>query len=95
MLPVRERAKLPDYSGLVTKDAILASILHERQVEFFSEWGHRWFDLKRTGNIDNVMGDGGVCASKGGTWKSTDQLYPVPISELQTDPKLTQNPGYN
>ena len=31
------------------------AILHEHQVELFTEWGDRWFNLKRTGNVDAVM----------------------------------------
>lgn len=74
---------------------MLQAILHERQVELFSECGHRWFDLKRTGSINNVMGEpGGVCSSKGGTWNLNKALYPVPQSDLSNDPNLTQNPGY-
>lgn len=67
---------------------LLSAIQHERQVELFAEWGHRWFDLKRTDSIDVVLG-----AEKPG-WKSTDALYPIPLSEIQANLKLTQNPGY-
>ncbi|MBN8856216.1 MAG: hypothetical protein BGO55_08620 [Sphingobacteriales bacterium 50-39] len=92
---IRSRAGLPNYSGLQDKNSLLQAILHERQVELFSECGHRWFDLKRTGSINNVMGEpGGVCSSKGGTWNLNKALYPVPQSDLSNDPNLTQNPGY-
>ncbi len=92
---IRSRAGLPAYTGPADKASLLAAILHERQVELFSEWGHRWFDLRRTGNLDAVMGGaGGVCAAKGGTWKSTAALLPLPLSEILSNPNLTQNPGY-
>ncbi len=32
---------------------------------------------------------------KGGTWETTDKLYPIPLTELRVDPNLIQNPGYN
>jgi hypothetical protein len=93
---VRKRAGLLPYSGAVNKDAILAAVLQERRVEFFSEWGHRWFDLIRTGNADAVMGGPmGVTAKKGGQWDLHDQLYPIPNVEISIDRNLTQNTGYD
>jgi hypothetical protein len=93
---IRNRAGLADTS-IGTAPALVAAILHERQVELFTEWGARWFDLCRTGNANAVMGaPGNVCPSKGGIWSSSgDQLlFPIPLSEIQSDPNLTQNQGY-
>lgn len=65
-------------------------VLHERQVELFTEGCHRFFDLKRTGRIDAVM-----LAAKPDYWKSTASLYPIPLTERQRNPNLNpQNPGY-
>lgn len=90
---IRNRAGLPNSTVAADKDSLLAAILHERQVEFFAEWGHRWLDLKRTGTIDAVMP--AVDAIKGGTWASYKQLFPIPLSDMQKDPQLTpQNSGY-
>jgi len=92
---IRNRAGLANYSGVMDQISVLAAIMHERQVELFCEWGHRWFDLKRTGQLDSVMGGpNGVCLAKGGTWISTDSLFPIPTNELLKDANLTQNPGY-
>lgn len=74
------------------QSAAISIILHERFVELFSEWGHRWFDLKRTGMIDSVMSV--VTPLKGGTWSSYKQLFPIPQDELVKNPNLTQNVGY-
>ncbi len=90
---IRLRAGLPAFSIMSQAD-LLNTILHERRVEFFSEFGHRWFDLKRTLNIDAVMGTGGGCLSKGGVWSSFKQLYPLPLFDLQSDLNLSQNNGY-
>ncbi len=30
-----------------TQTQVMAAIEQERRIEFFAEWGHRWFDLKR------------------------------------------------
>lgn len=72
-----------------------SAIMHERQVELFTEWGHRWFDLKRIGIINFVMGNPeNVCQFKGGVWNQYDQLYPIPQNEILSDPNLIQNTGY-
>jgi len=89
---LRERAGLGDYSGPLIKDSLLTAILHERQVELFSEWGHRWFDLIRTGNVNVVMEI--VTPQKGGYWRPEWALFPIPQSEREIDFNLTQNDGY-
>jgi len=93
---IRRRAGLADYAGAQTPAAMLAAVMQERRVELFTEWGHRWFDLKRTGQLDPLMrGPSGVSAAKGGSWQATDTLLPLPISEITINPNLTQNAGYN
>ncbi len=88
---IRTRAGLPNTTA-ATQTTLLSAILHERQVELFSEMGHRWFDLKRTNSIDSVMSV--VTPQKGGTWNSQKQLFPLPLTDLQRDPNLVQNPGF-
>lgn len=88
---IRRRAGLPDTTAN-SQSGLLAIIQHERQVELFTEWGHRWFDLKRTNTIDNIMSV--VTPLKGGTWETTDQLFPISKTEIDRDPNLRQNPGY-
>ncbi len=89
---IRTRAGLP---GTTASDvaSLVAAIQHERQVELFTEWGHRWLDLKRTGQVDAVMSV--VTPMKGGSWSPDWALYPVPANEIQANHNLTQNPGYN
>lgn len=89
---IRTRAGLLPYGGQQGKTAILNAILHERQIELFAEWGHRWLDLKRTGTTDLIMA--AVSPKKGGKWNSHDQLYPIPQTERENNPNLNQNPGY-
>ncbi len=85
---IRSRAGLPA-SSAADQNTVLSAIEQERRVELFAEWGHRWMDLKRTGQASSVL------TPVKPEWKSTDVLYPVPQSERQNDPNLTQNPGYN
>jgi hypothetical protein len=88
---LRSRAGLPATTA-ATQSQLLMAISHERQVELFTEFGDRWFDLKRTGSLDSVMPL--VEPHKGGVWNSYDSLFPIPASEIQLNPNLTQNPGY-
>lgn len=88
---IRERAGLASFTD-GSGQSILEAIEQERQVELFAEWGHRWFDLKRTGRIDAVMGV--VTPAKGGNWESSWQLYPIPQTERDNNPNLSQNSGY-
>jgi starch-binding outer membrane protein, SusD/RagB family len=88
---IRTRAGLGNTTAS-DQASLLAAILHERQVELFTELAQRWFDLKRTGNVDNVMNI--VTPLKGGTWNSNWQLYPIPFDDIQRNPNLLQNSGY-
>jgi hypothetical protein len=89
---IRTRAGLPTIAmtdpGINQQD-LLQVIYHEDQIEFFAEWGHRWFDLKRTGRINQVLG-----MEKSSVWQPTDAYYPIPNSEILSNPRLTQNEGY-
>jgi len=89
---IRNRAGLGS-TGANDKTSLLNAILHERQVEFFTEWGHRWLDLKRTNNVDAVMSK--VCPQKNKSqWHSYQQLYPLPFADINEDINLVQNAGY-
>lgn len=88
---IRKRANLSPTTA-ATETSIITAIANERQIELFTEWGHRWLDIKRTGTVDAIMTI--VCPQKGGQWQTTDQLYPIPLTELQRAPQLVQNPGY-
>ncbi|MCO6148960.1 RagB/SusD family nutrient uptake outer membrane protein [Flavobacterium sp. NRK1] len=85
---IRNRAGLPP-SDAVSKDALLEAIYRERRIELFAEAGHRFYDLKRSGRLDEVLG-----AAKPG-WNPEDANLPLPETELLLNPNLApQNPGY-
>lgn len=92
---IRDRATLPPLSDTLSKDEVNDAIMQERKIEFFSEWGHRWLDLKRTGLIDQVMKIVTPLKASGTLWDTNQQLYPIPPSDMNRDPNLTQNSGYN
>lgn len=88
---IRERANLSLISnvapGIDQKD-LLDSIMIERRRELFTEWGHRWLDLKRSGKVSDIL------SSTKPSWQETDILYPIPEEEIGKNPNLTQNIGY-
>lgn len=84
---LRNRAGLPDWTAAHVPN-IEQAVLDERRRELFSEWGHRWLDLKRFGAIDEVLGQ------KKSTWKPHAKFLPIPEEDLLRNPFLTQNPGY-
>lgn len=95
---VRERANMPSVGGLT-----LDVIKNERVLEFALE-GHRFYDLLRWGdlaerfhelertdpNFKQFISDTdyeGFIANK-------HEWLPIPISEIESNPKAKQNPGY-
>ncbi|WP_285009128.1 RagB/SusD family nutrient uptake outer membrane protein [Pedobacter faecalis] len=90
---IRHRAGLKDFTD-GSKESIIDEILTQRKFEFFLEFGHRWLDLKRTGKVDEIMSK--VAPSKHGVWLPYKSLYPIPVTDLRTNPNLknNQNPGY-
>lgn len=89
---IRNRAGLKDTTTL-DASSLINIILHEKQVELFCEYGQRWFDIKRSGNVDEVMNK--VSPLKGGTWDSFKKLWPIYNKDVLANPNLSQNPGYN
>jgi hypothetical protein len=86
---VRERAGLTPKTGL-DEEAFRDAILQERRIEFFGE-GQRFFDLRRTGKLDEYV------RVKGGktNYKEPKNLYfPIPQGERDLNPGLQQNTGY-
>ena len=87
---IRHRANLPALSSSLNQTQVLAAVAQERRIELFAEWGHRWFDLKRTNQANTVLSS---ILSKN-PWSSYQLLYPIPVGQLALDPYLTQNTGY-
>ncbi len=94
---IRNRAGLPlieDTDPGIEQAGLLTAVLTERQHELFSEWGHRWFDLKRTGKIDEVMELALPEKRAGAEWKKYMQWFPIYFVELENNPNLEQVDGY-
>jgi hypothetical protein len=87
---VRARAGLPAVTGK-SQEQMKEIILHERRMELAFE-GQRWFDLIRVDNgqwgLDFLHSIGKLNASE------KHLLFPIPLKEIESNPNLTQNPGY-
>ena len=97
---VRQRAGLT--ASTETDEAALRDIIaHERRIELAFE-SHRWTDLLRTGKAISVMTDFGDAIKAidhsvpaNGYQVNEDRLlFPIPLTEIQRNPALTQNHGY-
>ena len=109
---VRNRAGLANLEVVLgatpSQGALRTELLEERMRELGGE-GWRWFDLKRTGTLvarvlqhNNprpyyvaINGNGDPHPAQ--DVSAQNNLYPIPLSELQTNPALSlndQNPGY-
>ncbi|MDB5013327.1 MAG: RagB/SusD domain protein [Daejeonella sp.] len=85
---VRSRAEILP-STAVTQSEILLAIENERRIEFAFE-AHRWFDLARTGRAKAVLEALDVNTKV----DAFENVFPIPITQIQLDPELKQNPGY-
>ena len=84
----RTRAGLLPFNSS-SQSAIRAALMEERRHELFTEMGHRFFDLKRTGELDAYMT--GIKP----LWKSYMKVLPLPERELLANSNLKpQNNGY-
>lgn len=88
---VRSRAGLSAIPRTVSKDDLRETIIHERRMELAFE-GHRWFDMIR---IDNGNYAIRFLHSIGKTNATKERLLlPIPQTEIDSNPLMTQNPGY-
>lgn len=76
---VRARAHMPAITGVTA-----AQIMDERRIELAGEWGERYNDLLRTGQLATVLG------SKG--WSEDKTYYPLPFQQLSDVPELKNAP---
>lgn len=89
---VRNRAGLANTTASSQSD-LRDAIEMERRYELIGE-GHRWFDLKRTGKAIETMNAWFAANSINVSIGANNLILPIPQSQLDTDPAITQNPGY-
>ncbi len=87
---VRKRAGLPALTGL-SQAEFRDKVLHERRMELAFE-GQRWFDMIRIDEgqwgLDFLHSIDKLNASE------KYLLFPIPLKEIESNPNLSQNPGY-
>jgi hypothetical protein len=88
---VRNRSHVDGLTTGLSQSAFRDSVFLERRKEFIQE-GHRWFDLVRRGGTYLVDALHTLPAKSAASAKNN--LYPIPLVEIQQNPLLTQNPGY-
>lgn len=81
--PTADLATVRSRVGLPSVTATIANILKERKYEFAFE-GFALHDAKRTQtNIGSIA------------WNADKLVFPIPQREMDANPNLVQNPGYN
>lgn len=80
-----------------THDEVFARLRHERAVEFAGE-GLSFNDMKRWGLLETLNGKSENEITGKSRYKravsSRDYLWPIPSTEIEKNPDLTQNPGW-
>ncbi|MTI89002.1 MAG: RagB/SusD family nutrient uptake outer membrane protein [Balneolaceae bacterium] len=96
---VRNRSGSVPISSGMTQNALREHLQYvERPLEFAMEYGIRWFDLARWHkagfvSIAQVLTNHGKPDATNFA-EDKHELYPIPLSEINKNKKLVQNPGY-
>ena len=81
------RGLVHEYSEI--SEVLLMDIQLQRRLEFFTEFGHRFYDLKRSEKLHEIM------LETKPLWNKRFSLLPIPQTELHLNPNLhPQNAGY-
>ena len=101
---VRQRAGLPALTpadpAAANKQALRDELDRQRRLEMAFE-GERWFDLLRYAR--HTQADGAarhavtaldIIQQQRGSADANYLLFPIPLTELNTNPLITQNPGF-
>ena len=84
---IRNRAGLVD-TPATTREDLFLEIVNQRRFELFSEWGHRWLDLKRLDLATIVL------KPIKPYWTESSVIYPIPQYDIVNNSNLIQNYGY-
>ncbi len=90
---IRNRAALANTTA-TTQIQLRDAIELERRLELVGE-GYRWFDLLRTGKAITTMNAWFTAENKLITVTPKFLLFPIPQNQIDTDPTIKQNEGYN
>ncbi len=80
----RVHGDMPAMTGS-SQDDVRAQIEHERMIEFpLENW--RWYDLRRWGKLSSAMANAG----RAGFDESKNSFYPVPLTEINANDKISK-----
>lgn len=88
---VRSRAGLAPLTDGLSDAQFLEAVYKEREIEFAFEM-HRWYDLLRNPDTNYFLTV--MRASGKSNIQAFHRFMPIPQSERDINPNLTQNPGY-
>ena len=94
---IRKRAQI-DNINIENQIEGRLEIENQRAAEFFGEYPHRWFDLKRWKGVQNnalTRADEILSKIEHKKWKKTGVLFPITNKDLINNNNLKQNLGYN
>lgn len=85
------------WMAVSTKDQMTQRIRDERKWELAGE-GHRYFDIRRWGMLQSTVKDahdilGDFMYQR--QYQSRHEMWPIPYVEMDYNPNLTQNPGWD
>jgi hypothetical protein len=78
---IRSKAGLLNTTA-ADKPSLREAVMQERRHELFCEYAHRFFDLKRTGTITQVLGP------KKPNWTDEDINFPISEKQILLNPNL-------
>jgi len=87
---VRARAGLPELTAGLTKAQFVDSVLQERSWELFGE-GDRWYDLTRTNTYLQIIPSAVNDVFPTRSPQKKHRYFPIPLDEINANPKLEQN----
>lgn len=92
---VRRRANMPDVQSGLSQGQLRSEIREERVRELAIE-GHRHLDLLRWGIMaDRFINNPELRENAGMNFeRNKNELLPIPQNDIDSNPKLEQNPGY-
>ncbi|KAA5539681.1 RagB/SusD family nutrient uptake outer membrane protein [Adhaeribacter rhizoryzae] len=90
---VRDRAGLDDLTSGLGRETFIDAVLQERSWELFGE-GDRWYDLTRTGKFLTVIPAAVNDVFPIRTPMAKHKYFPIPLDEINANPKLEQAPEW-
>lgn len=88
---IRLRAKLSPLENNIVQSDLREEIRHQRALEFCFE-GERWYDIVRWGIGEKVFNEN---LDRSSYTSEKHDYFPIPQEELDANPNLTQNEGWN